>query len=1092
MSPARRASSGTAPGAAPTVPEGPSPRQWDAIHVVDRHLLVAAGAGTGKTYTVVQKILYLLGAPITTRDGREHRVATPLRLADIAAITYTNKAAAELKGKLREALRAAGRRAEAYEVDTARVGTIHAFCGDVLREFALRSGRPPQLALLDEAGESALRDDVVRETLLAALETPAPAGLDQLLARRSVETVRSWVRRLLGDGDALRALGARGDGLTEEERTLVALAESARERLEKRLGDAGQMDFDRMISWTRDLVRDHADVRRALQRRVRVLIVDEFQDVDPVQRELAYLLAEPESGRADTTRLVLVGDPKQSIYRFRRADVTVWRGVERDFRERGQGEVIQLDESRRSVPALLGFVDDAIGTLLDAPVTDAGALRDFEVPYAPLAATRTAPAGEPAVEMLVVPPDADGTARRADDVRRAEARAVARRARELHDDGVRWGDMALLFCGWGSVETYIAALDEARVPRYVLRGDGFWSLREVLDVLVALRAIASPEDDRALLGFLRSPMVGVADETLLSIARQAASPVWRELGRVTLADAGERALLDRGLDVVRRLAALRDRIPLATLVERLLAETAYLAHLRLLEDDGPQRIANVRKLVRIAGGMRESGVSDLLSLADEARELRVREGSARLHGEGDDVVTITTVHSAKGLEWPVVFWCDLVRVATNDTDPLLVHGDRLALNDPDAGKDEQPARWTALKQELALERQAESKRLWYVAATRARDRLILGGIPIGTGGRLGGSPAGWLKARYPALDDGVAVIEYRSRGGAAFEAEVRVAEPVAETTEAAVPEPLPVGDPAALTRALAPVVVPAGRMRHSATELIALERCGRRHWLRYVLGLREPDAPARGGAEELDAISRGLIVHDVLERVREEDEVAALLEEAIGRWDPGAPPPEGARGARYREQLAEEIALVREHPEYRAVADRPGARRELPFLFVERPGAWFEGKLDLAAPDDGSGAGYAIVDVKTSRCDAEVARRKAEQYAAQRAVYVRAVEAIAGGRVGTFAFQYSRAGVQVGGAVTDALRRAAEARVAGALARLTSGAGATELTSHPAECRFCGYRAAGLCPGVEEGAGEASEASGVETEASGEGAAGEE
>src|SRR6185503_18021229 len=103
-------------------------------------------------------------------------------------------------------------------------------------------------------------------------------------------------------------------------------------------------------SWTRDLIRDDPSVRRALQRRIRVLFIDEFQDVDPAQREIAYLLAEPMSGRTDTTRLVLVGDPKQSIYQFRNADVTVWREVERDFGERGwqQTRVIPLLANRRS------------------------------------------------------------------------------------------------------------------------------------------------------------------------------------------------------------------------------------------------------------------------------------------------------------------------------------------------------------------------------------------------------------------------------------------------------------------------------------------------------------------------------------------------------------------------------------------------------------------------------------------------------------------------------------------------------------------------------------------------------------------------
>ena len=118
---------------------------------------------------------------------------------------------------------------------------------------------------------------------------------------------------------------------------MVDFAVIARREVERRLVDAGALDFDRMIVWTRDLLARDATVRRTLQRRIRTLIVDEFQDVDPAQREIAYLLGAPEEQRPETTRLMLVGDPKQSIYRFRRADVTVWRSVEQEFEEREAG-----------------------------------------------------------------------------------------------------------------------------------------------------------------------------------------------------------------------------------------------------------------------------------------------------------------------------------------------------------------------------------------------------------------------------------------------------------------------------------------------------------------------------------------------------------------------------------------------------------------------------------------------------------------------------------------------------------------------------------------------------------------------------------
>ena len=192
--------------------------QRDAALAWDRHVLVAAGAGSGKTRTVVARILYLLGVEF---DGE--CIAEPLDLRQIAAITYTNKAAADLKLKLRQALREAGRHEDAYRVDTARVGTIHAFCGDVLREFGLRRGRNPTPRVLDEGEGMALVVEVVRDTLLEALEQGTVPGVEKLLVDRSPAEVRGMVEQLLDESDRLRAMAANLDWHEDQERVLISL-----------------------------------------------------------------------------------------------------------------------------------------------------------------------------------------------------------------------------------------------------------------------------------------------------------------------------------------------------------------------------------------------------------------------------------------------------------------------------------------------------------------------------------------------------------------------------------------------------------------------------------------------------------------------------------------------------------------------------------------------------------------------------------------------------------------------------------------------------------------------------------------------------
>ncbi len=1038
----------------------PTPSQWEAIRHADRHVLVAAGAGTGKTATVVNRVLYLLGVEI---EGE--RRAEPLALRDIAAITFTNAGAADLKTKLRQALREAGLRDVAYEVDGARIGTIHSFCGDILREFALRLHRGPVSTVLDAGESAALLAEVVRETVLAALDERSVAGLDDLFAAWPVATVEGWMARLAGDADRLSRLAADAIAHGGPERTLIELSRLALDRLGRRLDTEAAVDFDRMIVLTRDLIRDHRPVRDALRRRIRTLIVDEFQDVDPAQRDIAYLLGDPLSGRADTTRLMLVGDPKQSIYRFRRADVTVWTEAERDFAERGAGLVVPLLENFRSVEPVLGFVDAAIGPILDRPVSGGG-LQPFEVRFQPVRATRFLDAGdtEPRVELLAVPNNDEGKAPNADAVREREAAAVARRMRELNAAGTRWGDMALLLSGWGSLETYEGALRGAGIPTCALRAEGFYDRREVLDLVLALEAVRDPEDDRALFGFLRSPFVGLRDETLLEIARGTPSPCWEGIGHVAT---GEPELLARGIALLREHIALRDRIPTSELIERLLERSGYLAYLALLDDEGRQAIANARKLVRLARGMSDRSVGDFLRVIGEIRARGDREGDERLYGPQDDVVTITSVHSAKGLEWSVVFWCDLIRGPNRDNGrTILVGRDRIALKHPDLEAKHQPVHWLRLLEAEEQEAAAERKRLWYVAATRAKDRLVLSGITLGASD---GCAAGAIRVALGGITAGDgARIAYAGQGKR-FEALVRAMPPVAETGAPAPALEAEPEDAELLARLAAPLprlAAPAGRPRHSATELMKFARCERRHWFRYVAGLREPPVE-REGPGFVDGIRRGQIVHDVLDHLGEDDALGALLEAAIGRWDESAPPAETVAGTRYRAALSEEIALVRDHPAYAALAADPAARTELGFLYVA-DGEAYEGKMDLASRDAG---GPVLLDVKTYQGDAASARRHVEDYAIQRDLYVAAAEAIGGEPVSRFAFQFSRAGEQVSVPLTPALREAGRARLRVLTGRMEQDApapGARPLTTHPHECRYCGYRSAGWCEGAAQ------------------------
>lgn len=1048
--------------------------QWAAVIECDRHLLVAAGAGTGKTHTVVGKLLWLLGVPLAGPGGQPCAHHSPIRLRDLAAITFTNQAAADLKRKLRQRLREHGRRDLAYEVDAARVGTIHSFCGDVLREFALRAAVPPGGQVLDGSESAALTAECARDALLAALEASEIAGLEELLRDYTARAVEGWICRLAGDADRLRRLSDRYDDADPRERALLRLADDAMGILHRRLDERGAVDFDRMIVATRDLLRDDPGVRRTLRRRVRALVVDEFQDVDPVQREIAYLLGGVDDAAPDATRLMLVGDPKQSIYRFRRADVSVWNEVQHAFEDQGRGRVVSLAENFRSVAPVLAFVEHCVGPALDAPVDTGGAGRHpFEVPFAPVNATRADAPAHAGVEFLVVPPMEGGAARRVDDARAIEAANVAERMARLNrEEGVRWGDMAILLGGWRSLRIYRDALRRRGIPTYALRNDGFHDTREVVDMLLALQVARDPGDDRALTGFLRSPFVGVRDDTLLAMARQCRRPYWDHIAGCVPADDAECALLERGRALVQRLAALRDRVPAARLLEELVLDTGYLAHLALLGEDGAQPAANVRQFLDDLRRRPDATVGELLREIAESRARRDDVQQARLYGEQEDVVTITSVHSSKGLEWGVVFWCDLMRAGRGDSTKLLVGRDHLCLGDPDAVSKAQPERWLQLQTRLKLESLAERRRLWYVATTRARDLLVISGIAPGRGATLAGTPAATLIERYPLLGDGAAGEVEIAGQGVTLAAPVRVADPALAVVgeDAGGSGVIPGADSIALPAA--PIVVPAGLGRHSATSLMAFERCQRRHWLRYVAGVREPDAarfgPAAAGGAGGRPVVHGQIVHDVLERLGEAAELETLLEEAIQERDGDAPAVATSAGARYRERLAEEIRRVAAEPGYAAIAALPTARRELPFLHVVSETAQVSGSMDLAACDDD---GIVILDVKTSRVDDRgMAETVAARYAVQRDVYGAAAAAISGLPVSRFVFQFTHAGEQVDGGVPSD-----RGALLGAV-----GVGEPAMAADWRECVGCGYRAAGWCAGVDQPAVAVTPAPGLE------------
>jgi len=1105
-----------------------------ALFRLEAPTAVSAGAGSGKTTALVELCARLLSG---------EALGAPCAPGEIAAITFTEKAAEELASRLRRAVAERARAARAagapdadawverlQGLDRLAAGTIHGFCGRLLREHAPEAGLDPEFVVLDEERASAALLRAARAATVAALDRGSPparqlaAGLGAAGARGGVTAlVQDLVRaratrgdagevplppdragdaalaraRLLEAADAV--LAARGEAAGSGARELVEEVARAVEALRpedrrgplgagayarlavvggagkgKRLGkadgtlrerkdaladawsafaplgaevlarplaaelgrlvadaearyaaakrEARAVDFDDLLVLARDLLRGDGALRAELRRRYRALLVDEYQDVNCVQQSLFELLAGP--GEASGPVLVAVGDLKQSIYRFRGADVTVFARLIRRFRG-GEGRVLHLSDNHRSAPAVVELVNEVFARCMRPP--GGAPARDDELAFGDedRLVPRRAEGARPACELLVDAGEGPAAERRA-----REAGAIARRieaivsgragvaVRERGEDGgerprrPRHRDVAILFRRLTQIAPYERALRAAGVPYRLARGGGFYQAPEVRDLGELLATLFDPGDAVAWAAVLRSPMCAVSDGTLYLLARvgfgrlgrssaeelrreiaaaaaiststneavhpepldeardrlSAGAPASARNGRIPSA---EWSRLLHFLDTWRALREIRDRLApadlLAEAVERLDLDAAHLA-----APDGERRTMNVAKAIALAARFADGG-GTAQELAAHLRAMArrpPREPEAELDAE--DAVALLSVHQAKGLEWPVVFVPDLGARPRNDgRRALLDASGQVCAMAYDAAEESflETASVRAARDDERRAAAAESRRLLYVALTRARDHLVLSG-EASNGAETW---RGLVEAAAAARPELVRHVPAEDAASAAAGAPI----PSAAAADAEVEE-LALDAPR-----LAPPAPPTP-VRTAVTELAEYARCPRRHHLGRVLGIPEPH-PGRGPAADdpARATARGTLAHAML---AEADlgapplERRAQLAAAASRrgYDPGS------TGVR---RILAEVARFGDSPGGRALAAaaREGrVSREVPFLLRLEPcggdgavpPAYLVGAID-ALIEGRKGEGLTVVDYKyaTYRPGAEVRYR---------------------------------------------------------------------------------------------------------------------
>jgi DNA helicase-2/ATP-dependent DNA helicase PcrA len=606
--------------------EGLNPQQRDAVVHTEGPLLIVAGAGSGKTRVIVHRLAWILSRGLAAPH-------------EVVAVTFTNKAAGEMKERV-DAL-------VGPDHGGAQVSTFHSWCLRQLRRHAPRIGYGAGFLVYDETDQQTLLKDCLEA--LSIDEETWPAR--QL--RNRISDAKN--RGLSPDAVAAQAVSP-ADEITAK--VFAAYQEALR--------DADAMDFDDLIGQVLALFAAHDDVRREVASRVRYLLVDEYQDTNPPQYRLIRHLASVHGN------VCAVGDPDQSIYRFRFADINNILSFESDF---PGTRLIKLEQNYRSTNNILA----AATSLVRHNQSRIDKLLWSE-----------AEAGEP-IHVLVGPDD------------RAEAEAVVQRIRALRRDGLPLEGAAILYRTNFQSRLFEEALARAGMSYVMIGGTRFYDRREVRDVLAYVRLLLNPRDEASLRRILNVPPRDIGKttlEALVGLARRDGVPLLEAIeaaaagtstGPVRTVTARAAKALAGFLDLLRDLRATARELPPSRLVARVVGRTGYDGWLHDAHpEDALARLENLEELASAVAsydGM-EGGLQAFLDRTALLSETDNTQGSAG--------VRLMTLHSAKGLEFPVVF---IVGLEEN----LCPHA-------------------RASDNAMDLE---EERRLMYVGMTRARQRLYL-------------------------------------------------------------------------------------------------------------------------------------------------------------------------------------------------------------------------------------------------------------------------------------------------------------------------------------------------------------------------------
>ncbi|MDY6912909.1 MAG: UvrD-helicase domain-containing protein [Planctomycetota bacterium] len=859
----------------------------------------------------------------------------------------------------------------------------------------------------------------------------------------------------------------------------------------------GLLDFLDLLDHTYKLLAGNAAVRGLLAEQIDQLLIDETQDTNGFQLRLLSLLI---FGREDPPnppdgRLFIVGDGKQSIYRFRGAEVEQF---ERVCRRLGRNRQETLDVSFRTHPAGVAFVNHLFEPLMGDD-------------YTPISSSRSETPPQPAVEILLAGASDDFPIDSAAGATAAQAALTAQRIRQMLDNkeplvrdehGKAWrpvqpGDIAILFARATYSLDYENELARRSVPSYMVAGSGFFQQQEVYDILNALRVIDNPFDDVAFFGVLRSSLFGLDDNALMWIAETLKPPYLPKLvenpsSAVDGLTEAHRETLMFATGLLLALHREKDAVGIDVLIERLLEETGYSATL-LAQFRGKRMLGNVRRLIEQAHSA-TAGLSSLAEFIRRMDEMVISDSSysqAVVVGETENVVRLMTIHKAKGLEFPVVFIPDLNAGRKGHKGALLHRDDwrltyKLKADDADDESQGLPLSYRLAKRLENADQQAEDIRKLYVAATRHRDHLVFVGADWRTqdgGFRASNSYLQTLDQQLglaKGLNAGRQSIPYGRDG---YELRLLAVQPKParrrKTTlspgkqllaDAASGEDLArriiasASGGKAAWPLIGPLPVSIGRAELAVTALADFEHCPMLYRWRYELripaeyGKTAAAQKAEAKSAHLpDAATMGTIFHRCMELLdfAQPRAETSLVQQVVGEMDLQEAVDVEAVAA----ELASMLANFRSHKLWPQLVSARCMLRELDFV-MDCGAVSLHGQIDLLFQDaDGA---WRIVDYKSDCISADrgAIQRHAGRYELQMLVYAIAAGRHLGHPPAEAMLYFLRPAVTHAFNVTETALKAAEKRAETLAEELVAARRVRQFTRRETDaCELCSYQA---------------------------------